>query len=450
MATIHIRQVQTWFEDFAYRAPMKFRGTVVDRVTLLNVVVTGSVNGRTTQGYGSMPLGNVWSFPSATLTFDQTLAAMKQIAGLLPPIIESSAIDAHPIEINHLLEPDYLKAAATLNVAEPVPPLCTLVVASAFDAAIHDAYGKARGRSVYQTYGSEYMIYDLAHYLDNHFAGEYLDRYTRSAPVPSLHLYHLVGALDPLTGSDVKTRLNDGYPETLEEWVLAEGLDHIKVKLDGDNLQWDVERVLSIHRVLHNLQPNVGRHYSLDFNERCQSAGYVLECLAKIAEAAPAAFSAISYLEQPTARDLNAPGTPAMHEVAKIKPVVIDESLTDYQSLLRARELGYSGVALKACKGQSNALLMAAAAQKFGMFLCVQDLTCPGASLLHSAGLAAHTPHISALESNARQYVPAANKSWEAEFPGIFHIANGRLDTSVLDGPGLGVVPVASAQLLGA
>jgi hypothetical protein len=32
--------------------------------------------------------------------------------------------------------------------------------------------------------------------------------------------------------------------------------------------------------------------------------------------------------------------------------------------------MGYTGVALKACKGQSHAMLMAAAAQKFGMFLC--------------------------------------------------------------------------------
>ena len=33
-------------------------------------------------------------------------------------------------------------------------------------------------------------------------------------------------------------------------------------------------------------------------------------------------------------------------------------------------------------------MLMAAAGQKYGMFLCVQDLTCPGASLIHSAGIA--------------------------------------------------------------
>ena len=105
-----------------------------------------------------------------------------------------------------------------------------------------------------------------------------------------------------------------------------------------------------------------------------------------------------------------------------------------------AREMGYTGAALKACKGQGQALLMAAAAQKFKMFLCVQDLTCPGASLIHSAGLAAHVPGVAAIESNARQYCPAANKPWEAKFPGIFHITDGTMDTSTLTGPGLGAV----------
>ena len=50
-----------------------------------------------------------------------------------------------------------------------------------------------------------------------------------------------------------------------------------------------------------------------------------------------------------------------MHAAAKLKPVVIDESLVDYESLLLSREQGYSGVALKSCKGQSQSLLLAAA-----------------------------------------------------------------------------------------
>ena len=85
-------------------------------------------------------------------------------------------------------------------------------------------------------------------------------------------------------------------------------------------------------------------------------------------------------------------------------------------------------------------LLLAAAAQKYGMFLCVQDLTCPGASLIHSAGLAAHVPGVAAIEANSRQYVPLANRGWEERFPGIFRITDGTMTTGVLTGPGLGAV----------
>src|SRR6202040_2050974 len=112
----------------------------------------------------------------------------------------------------------------------------------------------------------------------------------------------------------------------------------------------------------------------------------------------------------------------------------------DLESLRLAREVGYTGAALKACKGQSQSLLMAAAAQKYEMFLCVQDLTCPGASLIHSAGLAAHVPGVSAIEANARQYVPAANRPWQARFPGIFLIRDGMMETGTLAGPGLSAV----------
>ena len=105
-----------------------------------------------------------------------------------------------------------------------------------------------------------------------------------------------------------------------------------------------------------------------------------------------------------------------MHQAAKLKPVVIDEPLTGLDRLMLAREMGYTGVALKACKGRSQALLMAATAQKYNMFRCVRDLTCPGASLVHSVGLAAHVPGVTAVEANAREYVPEANKPWEKSF----------------------------------
>ena len=37
-------------------------------------------SGRVAHGLGSMSMGNVWSFPSRELSYDQTLGAMKSLA----------------------------------------------------------------------------------------------------------------------------------------------------------------------------------------------------------------------------------------------------------------------------------------------------------------------------------------------------------------------------------
>ncbi len=448
---VRIESVAPSFEDFRYRTPIKFGGIASDRVTLVNVeCVVRSRAGWTARGFGSMPLGNVWSFPSRVLTYDDTLGAMRALVGRIADLYNACTETAHPIDLACLLEPQCERAAEEVSrerrLAEPIPRLCTLVCASPFDAAVHDAFGKAHGVSAYQTCGPDFMSHDLGHYLGPEFAGDTLDRYVRRAPQPRMPLYHLVGALDPLTAADVRQPVGDGLPETLPDWICCNGLTHLKIKLNGDNLDWDVERVLAVERVTAPVQRERGVErwwYSLDFNERCANVGYLLEFLARVRERAAEGFGRIAYIEQPTARDLRAKPENPMHEAAKVRPVVIDESLLDLQSLQDARALGYTGAALKACKGQSQSLLMGAAAQKYGMFLCVQDLTCPGASLIHSAGLAAHVPGVSAIEANARQYVPAANRAWEERFPGIFRITDGTMDTSVLTGPGLGAVPPA-------
>ena len=54
--------------------------------------------------------------------------------------------------------------------------------------------------------------------------------------------------------------------------------------------------------------------------------------------------------------------------------------------------------------------------------------------------LAVHVPGVAAIESNARQYVPAANAGWEKRFPGIFIIKDGYMKTSELARPGLAAV----------
>ena len=442
-----IAEVDHQFEDFRYRAPYQFGGRSVDRVTILNVNCRlRAGDGREAWGFGSMTLGNAWAFPAATQ--DAGLGAMKALADAIAPVTADCDESGHPVDLFRALEPQYLAAAASVSRAQAlpvaIPKLATLVVASAFDAAVHDAYGKLFGVSCYDTYGPRFMSRDLSHDLGDAFKGEFLDRYVPSAPRKSTPVFHSVGASDPLEASDVRTRIEDGLPNTLEEWIPRDGLVCFKMKLNGGNLAADFERVVRIDRVVNRAQAVRGVKdwkYLLDFNEGCPNVGYLLDFLRRVREATPSGFDRILYIEQPTARDLQKDRANVMHEAAKLRPVVIDESLTDLETLLLAREMGYTGVALKACKGQSHAMLMAAAAQKFGMFLCVQDLTCPGASLIHSAGIAARVPGNAGIEANARQFVPSANAAWEKRFPGLFTIHDGAMNTGQLTGPGLGAVP---------
>ena len=279
---IRVEDLTFNYEEFLYRAPYKFGGVPVDRATILNVNVTVRTrDGKTAKGFGSMPLGNVWSFPSRDMAYYRTLLAMKELADRIAEITSGYKEYGHPIDINVALEPEYLKAAAeiskTLTLFSPIPKLCTLVTASAFDAAIHDAFGKIHNRSCYQTYGRDLMPRDLSNYLNADFKGEYLDRYILPKTKPRIAMFHSVGGADAVLQSELKERINDGLPETLAEWIKFNGLTHIKIKLQGEDLKWDVERTVNIDRVASEIGPKVAWKYCVDFNERCPNVEYVLE-----------------------------------------------------------------------------------------------------------------------------------------------------------------------------
>ena len=194
-----IDEVSNAFEDYLYRAPYKFGGQEVDRVTLLNVHCRlHSRQGKTAAGFAAMPLGNVWSFPAPDIPYDITLAAMKSLAAKIARLTREFRGFAHPLDVNTALEPEYLKAAAEtsreMNLPRPIPKLCTLVTASPIDAALHDAFGRLHGRNSFQTCGKDFVAYDLAHYLGAEFRGEYLDQYIQAARTPRIRMYHSVGA----------------------------------------------------------------------------------------------------------------------------------------------------------------------------------------------------------------------------------------------------------------
>ncbi len=441
---IAIREVRTHRIKYNYRAPMKFGGREVKDVVVLQakVVVESRSTGKLTTGYGEMTLGNAWAWPSkkllASLTSMPLISLFEKMAAAAATFTEYG----HPLRLTTELAKGHAVLAGEIEqlakLPEAIPPLAILLAASPLEAAIHDAYGRSVGLSSFDCLSEEFCSEDLSAYLGPEFAGMYLDRFTSRQPKAMMPLYHLVGASDPLSKDDVKKRIQDGLPETLEEWIQTEGLSHLKIKLDGDDLDWDVGRVTEVDRIANRIAPERVWRYSVDFNERCPNEDYVIEFLERIDRLSKTSCPRIQYIEQPTSRELLPQAEQTMHRVSRTKPVVLDEGLLDLETLQRARQMGYNGVALKACKGQTESLLMAAAAQSYGLFLCVQDLTCIGASFLHSASLAARIPTVAAIEGNGRQYCPEGNLAWLEDYGPMFKIRSGSVPTELLAGEGLG------------
>ncbi len=445
-ADIQVVEAAVEFERHPYRTPLKFGAFVNTHTELLNVRVR--VRGRyglTGHATGSMPLGNTWAFPSRVEPPERTLAAMRRLAEQMAERIGELGDWGHPVELAHRWEPVWEELAEAvsreLELKEPLPKLAVLVVASAFDAAVLDAYGKMHGMNTFRCLGQQWFNEDLSAFLDDRFRDEWLEDYVRTRPKESLALYHLVGALDPLTEADLKEPVGDGLPETLQDWIRQDRLTHLKIKLLGNDADWDIDRILAVDAVTSEVQRELKRTewcYSLDFNEQCENVDYLVHVLRTVGQRRPEALERIQYVEQPTSRHLDQQPDMKLHEAAKLKPIVVDEALTDYSAMQRAVAMGYTGIALKACKGLSQSLVLAAAAQKDGLLICVQDLTCPGLSFLESVELAAHLEPVDAVEGNARQYCPAANASWATQYPQVFVVSNGRIDPSELTHPGLG------------
>ena len=101
-------------------------------------------------------------------------------------------------------------------------------------------------------------------------------------------LYHLVGAFDPLEPSDLGEPVGDGLPETLAEWIPFNGLTHLKIKLNGDDLAWDVDRVVRVDRVARagSTSPRGRQLVSIRSISTSGAAdvAYLLEVLLKVKE----------------------------------------------------------------------------------------------------------------------------------------------------------------------
>ena len=224
------------------------------------------------------------------------------------------------------------------------------------------------------------MTFSLRDYLkpaegsDVSFEGRYPEEFLVRPRLEKIPAWHLVGGKDPvdpeeLTGSEP----NDGYPVLLRDWIRRDGLKCLKVKLRGDDAEWDYDRLIKVGRMA--VEENVD-WLTADFNCTVREVGYVNTILDRLIKEYPRLYGMLLYVEQPFPYDLKAHRID-VHSVSARKPLFMDESAHDWRYVRLGRELGWSGVALKTCKTQTGAILSLCWAKAHGMTLMVQDLSNP-------------------------------------------------------------------------
>ena len=429
------------------RMPLKFGTEILSSVTCARVKVTVQNKlGEQSHGWGETPLSVQWVWPSNTeysIRYDSLL----EFCEFIKIRWESFDYFGHCIEIGHeLIMKDLPQALKQFNLgkkvdSEPMPWLAALVCASPFDIAIHDAFGMVNNVPIYHAYGKEFLSSDLASFLEPaedsevQFNGRHPSDFLELNPPSEIPVWHLVGGLDALEQEDLTGgEPNDGYPVYLREWIERDGLNCLKIKLRGNDAEWDYERLVRIGTISQDLGV---QYLTTDFNCTVTDPAYVNEILDRLELEELETFLRILYVEQPFPYDLEK-NRIAVHSVAERKPLFMDESAHDWKHVSLGRELGWTGVALKTCKTQTGALLSLCWARAHGMDLMVQDLTNPMLAQIPHVLLGAHAGTIMGVESNGMQFYPNASLKEAKLHPGVYQRNRGMLDISTIKGNGFG------------
>jgi L-alanine-DL-glutamate epimerase-like enolase superfamily enzyme len=437
-----------WFLPIQTRMPLKFGTEITTEVTCARVCLSVvDRQGRSASGWGETPLSVQWVWPS-TLSYEERHQALRAFCiRIARAWAEVSLAPGHPLEVGHAFLEEVLPGLlAEFNRdnrsgTEPIPWLGALVCASAFDLALHDAYGNRLGLPVYETYQPEFMNRDLASFLEPaedaqvRFEGRFpRDFLLRSRP-NSIPAWHLVGGKDPVAPEERSGKEpDDGYPVLLRDWIRRDGLFCLKIKLRGDDSTWDYDRLLQVGAIA--IEEGVD-WLTADFNCTVSDPAYVNAILDRLIVEHPRLYGMLLYVEQPFPYDLES-NRIDVHSVSARKPLFMDESAHDWKLVRLGRQLGWTGVALKTCKTQTGALLSLCWAKAHGMTLMVQDLTNPMLAQIPHVLLAAHAGTIMGVESNGMQFYPEASRPEAVVHPGLYRRQGGHLDLSTIQGPGFG------------
>ena len=257
----------------------------------------------------------------------------------------------NPFEFWQRIDPQIM----ALGRAADQEDLTASFASAQFERAVLDAFCRFQGKSLFQMLKEDAIGFRPAQVHPELRGFDFPDALA-AAPRTEFWIRHTVGSSDPLTESDLQDsgRVNDGLPETLEEYVSEDGVRFFKVKVSGDPDR-DLDRLAGIWDVILNADTPV---VTLDANEAYSDLQTFERFLDRFEDEQTGLFQHVEYIEQPLPRALTLdPATSsAIHRLSERKPLLIDEADGTVQAYRQALEIGYEGTSHKNCKGVFKSL----------------------------------------------------------------------------------------------
>jgi hypothetical protein len=439
---VRVLGVEAFEQPFRLRMPFRFGViTLTEGIQAILRVRVRLNDGREGFGYAAEMLSAKWFDKNPALTDAQNQHQLRKAIELATTAyLEASPSTPFELFANHYRY--QIRAGRQAGL----PPLVASYGNALLDRAVMDAVCRAVGASFWTAMRSN-LAGMAPHPLIPDLGG--LDFTTFLAdlePVRSIAARHTVGLVDPIVAGDQPrgSRVGDGLPETLEEVIAAYGQRCFKLKVGGDR-QADLQRLIRIASVLDTVPE--GLRVTLDGNEQYDDVEAVVD-LWEAMEAEPALqklCAATLFIEQPIKRQVAL--ARSVGALARLRPVIIDESDGEIESFPRARALGYAGVSSKDCKGFYKSLINLARCRLWNAdgegsyFLSGEDLTTQaGLSVQQDLALVALLG-LADVERNGHHFIDGfagrpdaeALAFWEAH-PDLYRISDGKPRLAIRDG----------------
>ncbi len=458
---IALKESQLGLRNSTTRIPFRYGTAVLTRCPQATLRVVVECDGRDRAGFSGDCLPPSWFDKSPDKDFAQQIADMLRVIALAQRIFaERFAVGTDFFSTWLACQDEVRQQCDELSL----PPLLASFGSSLVERAILD--GACRRHGVGFAHAVRNNLFGIdAGLAQPALRGLSPHEWLPAEPEQALYARQTVGLGDPLTLGEISPsdRLHDGWPQAIEDYATRRGVRYYKVKV-SNRLEVDLERLT---RIATLLQRHLGRDYrlTLDGNEQYKRAEDFEELVVEIRARSELStlWENVLVIEQPFDRSiaLTVGKVGELRELARLKPVIIDESDGTLDAYSRAIDLGYRGVSSKNCKGAIRSILNAGLTwlnndrgRRSGFTMTGEDLCSVGVVPTQSDLCLAATLGLHHVERNGHHYHPgltylpeperraalAAHPDFYVEEHGIVgpHIVDGRLHIASLHGAGFG------------